>query len=106
VDGARLLIRTAKGWEELSHVDEISARIANGHGWEKHLKAKDLPLGVTNIAEYAGAVHDIVWNGQIRRLECGRWAFWYDGSVAIVDPASADFGAAFVPKARYKVLSG
>ena len=96
-DGVRLL-RMGHRIEEYAHADEIAAQIADGHGWKRHLKKGDLPVGVTTKAQYAGVIHDTIMNGDIRKLQNGRFAFWRNGSIVIVDPGADDFGTAFVPK--------
>jgi len=105
-DGAKWVVRSERAADDLVHVEEISARIANGHGSEKHLAKEDLPAGVTSRAEYAGVISDTIVNGEVRALQGDRFAFWKGGSVVIFNSKADDFGSAYVPKNGYSYFDG
>lgn len=78
---------------------DIADAIANGHAFDEHVVGQGL-YGDISPSEFTDHIQSVLDNPTLSRtLSAGRSAVYDEasGTVVIVDPASADFGTAFVP---------
>lgn len=80
--------------------------ISGGYAFQKHVIDRvELP-GITTRSQFASHIEDVISNGVMRPLECGRSVYLRDGTVVIRDPNHVDGRAAFRPTDGYDYSLG
>jgi hypothetical protein len=88
-------------------IKEVARKMANGHGFQKHvIRQREFP-GMTR-AKYQNMVEEIMAQpSEIRGLRNGRRAYWDESRkvVVVYDPNAKDCGSAFKPREGYDYFS-
>jgi RHS repeat-associated protein len=78
---------------------ELAKKIANGHGYDKHVKENG-EFGDMTRQEYAEMIQQALQHGAVRELSDGRSAHYLEGAdgvevIVVVDPGNPDGGTGF-----------
>ncbi len=79
---------------------DYATKIANGHGFEKHVISRGEFPGIRTRKEYADMIRDIIKTGEAKNVknQPGVVAFWKNGVVVYWNRLDPDIGTAFPPK--------